>query len=342
MIERDKVELDKCLENKLCKSGLILSGSIIEAIIVDCFLALPELGKTTGQVLKASLAELIDWALDANLISKRSKDLSTVIRDYRNLIHPGKEYRLKEQVDFNSLNVAVNLVEIVVQEISRNYSERLGYTADQAIKKVFLDPDCSSIFPHLVDQMSRAEKIKLFRSIPAKAMEDETTNTDVRNLLRLHDLLCSNVGSEIIQSEARRMYSCFQNQTKWEALFNLRFFYDHLSVLDDDQLDAILSYILGVLGSADEDELETLNNNEIYRCGKYFNTPVKYKLLRGFIFNNLRPIEISKSSGFMKMIENLTYYVDEKYVDQLVQELSKSHVPTAKIWADEIRNFFTF
>lgn len=99
VVERDKKELDSCLKNQLCKSTLLLAGSIIETILVDYFLAFGKTGSTPAQILNSDLATLVSWAESDGLISSRTKEISTVIRNYRNLIHPGREYRLKERID---------------------------------------------------------------------------------------------------------------------------------------------------------------------------------------------------------------------------------------------------
>ena len=53
-------------------------------------------------------------------------------------------------------------MEIIAEEIGENYAKRLGYTAEQAIKKVKLDPSSSAIFSHIVDKMTPVERMKLF------------------------------------------------------------------------------------------------------------------------------------------------------------------------------------
>ena len=90
-VERDKKELDACLSQHVNKSALLLAGSIIEAILVDYFLAFPRAGQTAAATLDTNLAKLIEWAEQDGLISPRTKEISTVIRNYRNLIHPGRD-----------------------------------------------------------------------------------------------------------------------------------------------------------------------------------------------------------------------------------------------------------
>ncbi len=97
LLKRDFQELEICVESKAFKSVLILSGSIIEAVLLEYFTHYPISGKNHNQTLKLALSDLISKAYATDLISERSKDLSTVIRNYRNLIHPGRKVRTKEQ-----------------------------------------------------------------------------------------------------------------------------------------------------------------------------------------------------------------------------------------------------
>ena len=111
MLERDKRELESCLQAGNHKSVLILAGSIIEAILVDFFLVFSSDNETHKTILKSPLHKLINIAVEKNLISERTKDISTVVRNYRNLIHPGKEFRLKEKVAISESLNRINHVE---------------------------------------------------------------------------------------------------------------------------------------------------------------------------------------------------------------------------------------
>jgi hypothetical protein len=222
LVERDKRELDNCLKNNLCKSTLLLAGSIIEAILVDFFLAFPRPGSSPERILGANLANLIDWAEQDGLITVRTKELSTVIRNYRNLIHPGREYRLQERVDIHVATVAANLLEIVIQEVAENYAKRLGYTAEQAISKVRVDPSCASIFQHMIDKMVISERVKLFRSIPDACGVDDDVVSVTDSFVKLHDLLKVNIPQEVVRIECAKTYDYIRSRSRMEAMFFFR------------------------------------------------------------------------------------------------------------------------
>ena len=139
LLERDFEELEKCVEAKASKSVLILSGSIIEALLIEFFTHNPPGSKTKTQVLKMALNELIDEASNIGLIKPQSKDLSTVVRNYRNLIHPGVEVRKNEDFDFNTAVVAYHLVKMIVNETKESYLQKYGYKGIDIYNKILSD-----------------------------------------------------------------------------------------------------------------------------------------------------------------------------------------------------------
>ncbi|MBK7871744.1 MAG: DUF4145 domain-containing protein [Saprospiraceae bacterium] len=81
---RDYSELRKCFENNLYKSTIVLSGSILEAVLIEYYVSTGNSEKEANEVTKLKLFQLIDKAANDNLISERAKNLSSVVRDYRN------------------------------------------------------------------------------------------------------------------------------------------------------------------------------------------------------------------------------------------------------------------
>lgn len=106
IVGRDYSELQMAKRASASKTRLILSGGLIEALLLDA------LERNEKSALKANAAEadnkgkgkvkalddwnlssLIDVAAELSLISEGSAKLSNVIRDFRNLVHAGKERR---------------------------------------------------------------------------------------------------------------------------------------------------------------------------------------------------------------------------------------------------------
>ena len=73
LLIRDFKELKSCVEHKASKSVLILSGSIIETLLLEYFTHNRPEGITKTQLLRKNLEDLIEYAVDVNLISVKSK-----------------------------------------------------------------------------------------------------------------------------------------------------------------------------------------------------------------------------------------------------------------------------
>jgi len=112
--------------------------------------------------------KLIDACRDEKIITKRAAELSTVIRTYRNLIHPARATRLNESIDANSAKVAQALVEIILNEVAAQRAKSLGYTAQQILTKIESDSSVSSILLDILRQMNIPERDKLLVLIPRR------------------------------------------------------------------------------------------------------------------------------------------------------------------------------
>jgi hypothetical protein len=346
MIERDKKELDRSLEHGLHKSTLLLAGSIIEAILVDFFLAFPRSGTTSEQVLDTNLSALVSWAEQDGLISPRTKELSTVIRHYRNLIHPGREYRLQEKMDVHTAIVAGSLVEIIIQEVAENYAKRIGYTAAQVISKIQLDPSCSSIFGHIVDRMVPIERVNLFKSIPETCASDNSMEDAVLDsFINLHNLMKTRVPPEVVKTEVALVYNRVRSSAKWDAMFHMRFFADDLDMLENDQRQAVLAYLLSILEQGNSEELTTFGNWGIFRnVGKYFNSSQSLPTLQEAILKRLKHLEIVDSdSDFLSILEDAYFSLDYKHWQAIMQALrEQSWNERALEWAEYLGNIIPF
>ncbi|HVA89532.1 MAG TPA: hypothetical protein VNL71_06790, partial [Chloroflexota bacterium] len=101
-LTRDLEELDRAFEFRLWKSTHVIAGSVIEAILIDGLLNTGGINMTVENILKLDLGSAIKLCKEHKIVSERSEQLSTVIKDYRNLIHPGRVIRLEESVEENT------------------------------------------------------------------------------------------------------------------------------------------------------------------------------------------------------------------------------------------------
>ena len=112
-----------------------------------------------------TLASAISACKEEKILSSRTCDLASVIRDYRNLIHPGKVIREEERPTSDSAQVSLSLVHVVLREISVFYAKKSGFTAQQMLNKIEIDPNSSRIAKHLIRDMTQREIRKLLCDI---------------------------------------------------------------------------------------------------------------------------------------------------------------------------------
>ena len=115
----DSREIDRCFEVGAWKAVHVLAGSIVEALLVEYLVVSDYQTRCKKDPLSLDLSQAINACRTAGVLSQRAADLSSVIRGFRNLIHPGRSVRLDENVDTNTASVAKALVEIVIDEISK-------------------------------------------------------------------------------------------------------------------------------------------------------------------------------------------------------------------------------
>ena len=242
LLVRDFAELQVCINNEVTKSSLILSGSIIEAILLEFFTHnLPE-GISSGKLLKMSLTELINEAEKIKLISQKSKDLSTVVKNYRNLIHPGREVRTNEEFDFETAIVSFSLVKIILKEIKDNYITKYGYTAIDILNKINVDSSTYSIYEKLVNKLNAFEKSKLLDLLVEQSVEEYDITTRSK-LDRYIKPLKKHVDEQVITNHCKQMLSEVEKGKETIILAKFEIFGDNLNSLNNDEKDLVLAYI---------------------------------------------------------------------------------------------------
>jgi len=167
-LESDYREMQAALESKAFKAVHVLSGSIIEAILADHLLTIDYEKKSGKDPLTMTLDKLIEACKAEKVISVRVAELSTVVRSYRNLIHPARVVRLNEKVDANGAKVAHALTEMIVSELSEQRKTSYGYTAKQILEKIEKDSSTPVIFDDILKRINRHEQEKLLILIPLK------------------------------------------------------------------------------------------------------------------------------------------------------------------------------
>ena len=168
---RDYDELKVCISVDAVKSTLILSGSIIEAVLVDSLLSMSNENVDEISILRMTLDGLIKETNEKKLISDRSKELSTVVRSYRNLIHPGREKRTKDSFDLESSKVAFSLTKMIVTELREKFL-KTSVNASDLFGNIRNGNVSIDRFEILIKRMHKVERIKLFGNIVDLELEE--------------------------------------------------------------------------------------------------------------------------------------------------------------------------
>jgi hypothetical protein len=157
VLARDYEELGRAIAGKCWKAALVLAGSIVEAVVADALISGGFKDKSTKDPLVMSLGAAIDAARSEGLLANRTAELASVVRDYRNLIHPGRGLRANERPDQDTAAVAKALVDIILREIAAKRQSRAGYTADQLVSKLEKDPGASKLIKHHTRSMHEGQ-----------------------------------------------------------------------------------------------------------------------------------------------------------------------------------------
>jgi hypothetical protein len=124
IVERDYNELVKIRETAL-KATFILAGGMIEGLLLDALLQdIPKAMNTSpGRRERRPLEEwglsaLLDAAVELKLISSSAQSFGHSVREYRNLVHPGLEYRSGLTLASEEVEIAERVMDIVIRDLS--------------------------------------------------------------------------------------------------------------------------------------------------------------------------------------------------------------------------------
>lgn len=164
-LESDYHELLTAMEYKAWKTVHVLSGSIIEAVLVDYLVTIDYKNKSSKDPLEMTLGELIAACKKEGILTQRSADLSSVVKDYRNLIHPGRVVRVREPVDEKGAQVALALVEMIIKDVAQTKEQTYGYTAEQIVSKVEQDSSVLGVIQHVLKEVKEFELERLLLKV---------------------------------------------------------------------------------------------------------------------------------------------------------------------------------
>lgn len=290
ILERDYKELSLCLDINASKSVLILSGSIIEAVLSDYFIENLPQGKSEKEILKSDLGSLLDFAESEKLISLKEKQLGIIIKNYRNLIHPGREKRTKEEFDFETAKLSKILLDLILKKVRNSHFNKYGYSSEEILEKLKHDWDFHSIYGIIITKLDHTEREKLLGNLISieqlyKSNFDHYTITtgfnpspELQKLGNLEDLkekvqeLKPLIKQETIIDYLVELRESVINGESVRALTLYNLFHEELNQLNHDDQELIAIYMLSLFSSIFE-ESRTLAYDKTYSTiGKYIHT----------------------------------------------------------------------
>lgn len=201
-LESDYIELQSSMEGQSWKAVHVLAGSLVETILIDHLLSQNLVQKK--EALSLDLGGAIEKCKTSQIISTKTADLCSVIKAYRNLIHPGRIIRLKEQISADTAQVARSVVKIIVTEVSKRKLENYGYTAEQIVAKIERDSSVEAIIPHLLKETNVTEIERLLLTIlPTKYLSSWKDPFVPKHLLRAF-ASCFRTGFDQLDDEGKK------------------------------------------------------------------------------------------------------------------------------------------
>jgi hypothetical protein len=121
--KRDYEEVQRVQIAGAHKATILLSGSLTEALLLDALKrneakATASSKASSKPLTQWDLHNLLDVAIDLGLINPGAAVLAKGIKDYRNLIHPGKEIRTKFHVGSEEATISRQFLELVIRDLS--------------------------------------------------------------------------------------------------------------------------------------------------------------------------------------------------------------------------------
>ena len=103
---------------------VVLSGGAIETILLDLLqhnqsaaMGASKAPKGKPDIARWDLSDLVNVAVELNLVSASVEKLSHSVREYRNLIHPGNELRNKLVFNAEEAKIALEVLHIVHRDL---------------------------------------------------------------------------------------------------------------------------------------------------------------------------------------------------------------------------------
>jgi len=178
LLEADFAEMQACLEARAWKASMVIAGSLIEAVLVEHLEWLSPEAEAV-RIRKLMLQQVISECEAQHEITETTAKLCSAVKDYRNLIHPGKVVRDSVAApDQSNALIVTALVGRIVLEVAASRKAKVGLTAEQLLRKIQRDGGSIAILPHLLRDIADKEKQRLMLDVLPKAYAESLVYDD--------------------------------------------------------------------------------------------------------------------------------------------------------------------
>jgi hypothetical protein len=254
----DYCEMKSGLTNENHKSVMVLAGSIVEAVLLDYLLATKYKSMKPEDILKMDLKNAVDACRGKdNVLTDSTADATTVIRGFRNLIHPGRIKRLEEKIDGNRAQIAASLVQMVVEEVREKRLEVYGYTAQQIVEKVENDLDVSLVLmPRILPDLNKIEQEKLLLKVIPSRVQYFSTHRDlmpadefpkiIKGLRTVFRMMFDKSQRELKKKTTEQFVKVLKEQSEFNRMFYNGLFYatDLQYIISKNDRELVIDYII--------------------------------------------------------------------------------------------------
>jgi hypothetical protein len=129
IVERDYRDIQLNRATGGWKPVIILCGSTIEAILLDLLktdltraISAPSAPPKKKDLDDWDLSELISVSTELGLVDAGLSKFSGAVRQYRNLVHPGREIAGQLKCDREEAEIAANVLDILQRHLSAKHS----------------------------------------------------------------------------------------------------------------------------------------------------------------------------------------------------------------------------
>jgi hypothetical protein len=169
-------DLQGCLENGLWKPAVVLAGSIIEAVIFDFLVSE---GVAIEDISNVTLGGLISRAKDKSVINEKTEKISSAIKDYRNLIHPGRSVADGLSAEQATAEIASSLLSLVLDDISKLRMASSSSRATDVLNAILSDQSKIHIAKFLISPLPSDEIAVLLLELIPEALIDKYSTSDL-------------------------------------------------------------------------------------------------------------------------------------------------------------------